>query len=145
MSIQDASRLATSVLVATVLALFFRHELLAEQPVPIALQVVAAVLMLAARLTFGLRSFHAAARPTEGGLVTTGPYRLVRHPIYSSILLFVWAGVWSHLSAVSVALGAGATLATGVRIVAEERLVLERYPEYAAYAARTKRVIPFLL
>ena len=31
-----------------------------------------------------------------------------------------------------------------IRIAAEERLVLERYPEYAAYAARTKRLIPFV-
>jgi protein-S-isoprenylcysteine O-methyltransferase Ste14 len=36
------------------------------------------------------------------------------------------------------------TTAIAVRIVAEERLLVERYPEYVAYAARTKRVIPFV-
>jgi protein-S-isoprenylcysteine O-methyltransferase Ste14 len=34
-----------------------------------------------ARVTFGGRSFHVGANPTEGGLVTKGPYRFVRHPI----------------------------------------------------------------
>ena len=48
--------------------------------------------MVAARITFGRRSFHAAANPTEGGLVTTGPYAYIRHPIYAAILYFVWAG-----------------------------------------------------
>jgi protein-S-isoprenylcysteine O-methyltransferase Ste14 len=101
--------------------------------------------MVWARLTFGLRSLHAAATPTAGGLVTTGPYRLMRHPIYSAILLFLWAGVASHLSPLSVVLGVLATGAIAVRLSTEERLVIMRYPEYAAYAARTRRVIPFVL
>jgi protein-S-isoprenylcysteine O-methyltransferase Ste14 len=37
------------------------------------------------------------------------------------------------------------TVGLAVRMVAEERLVAERYPEYLAYAARTKRIIPFIL
>jgi len=45
--------------------------------------------MLWARLTFGGRSFHAGANPTAGGVVTTGPYRFVRHPIYAAILYFL--------------------------------------------------------
>lgn len=38
-----------------------------------ALQVLAVLLMVWARVTFGARSFHASAGPTEGQLVTTGP------------------------------------------------------------------------
>jgi protein-S-isoprenylcysteine O-methyltransferase Ste14 len=54
---------------------------------------------MGARVTFGRRSFHAAANPTAGGLVTTGPYRLIRHPIYTAACLFVgvqslYTGLW---------------------------------------------------
>jgi len=100
--------------------------------------------MIWARVTFGMRSFHAAANPTEGGIVTTGPYRFLRHPIYAAILYFLWTGVASHASVLSVTAGVVATLGIAGRIVTEERLVTERYPEYREYAARTKRVVPFV-
>jgi len=101
--------------------------------------------MLWARLTFGRRSFHASATPTEGGLVTTGPYKFLRHPIYAAILYFVWTGVVSHLSMLSCVLGIIVTLGLIIRMLAEERLVAEKYPDFTEYAARTKRVIPFII
>ena len=70
-----SSVLATLALIGTVAVLFVRHALFADHPVGIAVQVAAVLLMLWARVTFGLRSFHAAANPTEGGIVTSGPYR----------------------------------------------------------------------
>ena len=132
-------------LTIAVLSLLLRHSLFAGHPLGVAVQVLAGALMLAARLAFGARSFHAGANPTEGGLVTRGPYRFIRHPIYAAILLFVWAGALSHASIPSLAAAALASAGIAVRIAAEERLVVARYPEYAEYAARTKRVIPFIL
>lgn len=144
MTLVGASRMATVVLVASIWTLFFRHALFADAAVPVVLQVLAAGLMLWARLTFGRRSFQVAASPTEGGLVTTGPYRYWRHPIYAALLLFAWVGVACHPSSLSALAALAASAAIGVRIGAEERLVRERYPEYAAYASRTKRLIPFV-
>lgn len=110
-----------------------------------AVQIAAGLLMLWARLTFGGRSFHAAANPTSGGVVTKGPYRFVRHPIDAAILYFVWAGVISHVSVLNMFWAVVATAMVAVRIAAEERLLQKRYPEYAAYAVSTKRVVPFVL
>ncbi len=55
------------------------------------------------------------------------------------------AGVLSHLSPASIALWLVAVVEVAVRIAAEERLVTERYPEYRDYAARTKRLIPYVV
>ena len=145
MKLETVSLGATTVLVAAVLGLLFDRALFAHSSALIAVQVAAALLMLWARLTFGWRSFHAGAEPTEGGLVTHGPYRWVRHPIYLAILLFTWAGVASRGAILGILLAILATGAVAVRIGSEEALVVERYPDYAAYARRTKRLIPFVL
>jgi protein-S-isoprenylcysteine O-methyltransferase len=106
--------------------------------------VAAVALMAWARLTFGRRSFHPAADVTGGDLVTTGPYRFIRHPIYTAACVFCWAGVLAN-SAV-VPFGAGVLLLIGalIRIFAEERLLVDRYPEYRIYAKGTKRMVPYL-
>src|SRR5215208_1932803 len=147
MSPRSASIVAVVVLVIAIVALYLRHELLGTNALAVGLQVAAAALMLWARVTFGRRSFHAAANPTAGGLVTWGPYRYWRHPIYAAILLFVWVGIHSQHSPPSlpaILLAGLATIMTAVRIQAEETLVRGMYPEYSAYAARTKRIIPFV-
>jgi protein-S-isoprenylcysteine O-methyltransferase Ste14 len=139
------STLVFLVLVAAVVGLLLTESLLGHGPLTIGLQVAAILLMVWARVTFGLRSFHYAANPTTGGLVTTGPYRFVRHPIYAAVLLFVWTGVAANWSLRAAALGLVVTAMTALRILFEEALVTERYPEYAAYARHTRRVIPFIL
>ncbi len=139
------STVVVLVLLLAIVGLYFTQSLLGHDPLTIGLQVAAILLMIWARVTFGLRSFHYAANPTEGGLVTTGPYRFVRHPIYAAILLFVWTGVSAHWSLRAAALGLLATAMTFLRMIFEERLVRERYPEYADYARRTRRVIPYVL
>ena len=139
--------IATLVLVASAVLLVYARTLVARTTSTIVLQLIAVTLMLWARLTFGLRSFHAAANPTAGGLVTWGPYRYWRHPIYAAVLLFVWAGVFGQATPPStyvLALAVLATVMTGVRIQAEEELLRASMPAYAAYALRTKRLVPFL-
>jgi len=133
-------------LVACIVALYLNnYAIFGAGPITITIQVIAALLMVWARLTFGIRSFHGTANPTAGGLVTTGPYRYIRHPIYAAILYFFWAGIAAHPSLVTVAVGLLATALTAVRVVAEEKLLVRMYPEYRAYARVTKRVVPFVL
>jgi len=131
-------------MIAALLGLLAMRMLFSTNPIAIAVQVAAVALMIWARLTFGRRSFHAAADPTEGGLVTTGPYRFVRHPIYTAVCLFVFAGALAHLSFAAVGLAVLEFAGALFRMLVEERLLLQRYPEYAVYATRAKRMLPYV-
>ena len=77
-------------------------------------------------------------------LVTSGPYRWVRHPIYTGILA-AGAGTavaldWSWLVAVGLA---AVYFAYAARV--EERFLAERFPDaYPAYRRSTKMLLPFL-
>jgi protein-S-isoprenylcysteine O-methyltransferase Ste14 len=85
------------------------------------------------------------AQKDEPELVTSGPYRLVRHPIYSGILV-ACAGTaialsWLWLTAVFLA---GIYFLYSATV--EERYLTERFPDsYPAYQRSTKRLVPFIL
>jgi protein-S-isoprenylcysteine O-methyltransferase Ste14 len=131
-------------MLAALLGLWRTRSLFSPNPVVIGFQLAAVLLMIWARVTFGLRSFHAAANPTAGGLVTSGPYHFVRHPIYASICLFLWAGALGNFSLLSISLGTLGTAGAVVRMLCEEHLLVRQYPEYRDYAIRTRRLLPGL-
>ncbi len=114
-------------------------------PLVVLAQIAAIMLWVWARLTFGRRSFYLAANPSKGGLVTSGPYHFIRHPVYAAVCLSVWAGALAPHSLTALLLAALVTAGTLLRIFCEERLLVERFPEYRQYGASTKRLIPYLL
>ena len=144
MNLKLVSIVAFIILALAVFYLLVVHSLFGHGPVAIALQVVAVLLMLWARITFGRRSFNPGANPTAGGLVTSGPYRYLRHPIYVSILLFTLTGIFSNLALASAIAGIIIIVAVFARMLCEETLLHVRYPEYAEYSRSARRLIPFL-
>lgn len=90
-------------------------------------------------------------RPTprpDGRLVTTGPYRWIRHPMYTTVLLAGLAAVamalpGGRLPALATWAALAAVLATKARL--EERWMTQLHPAYADYAARTRRFVPGLI
>jgi protein-S-isoprenylcysteine O-methyltransferase Ste14 len=81
----------------------------------------------------------------EPELVTSGPYRLVRHPIYSGILLaLIGTSLATDLYWLVIAAVMGAYFLYSARV--EERLMAAAFPAaYPHYRARTKMLIPFVL
>jgi protein-S-isoprenylcysteine O-methyltransferase Ste14 len=80
----------------------------------------------------------------EPELVTTGPYRLVRHPIYSGILV-AGVGTAVGLSWIWSALVALAAIYFVHAATVEERFLAERFPfEYPAYKRSTKMLVPYV-
>ena len=107
--------------------------------------VIGLVFAIWARVIIG-RNWSGVITLKEGHeLIEHGPYRIVRHPIYTGILVMF----------------AGTAIATGyfggfigllllflsfwVKLKREEDLMLKHFPDkYSAYQRRVKRIIPFL-
>lgn len=115
--------------------------------------VIGVVLIVGGLALAGLGIRHLAARDAltplphprdDARLVQTGVYAVVRHPIYSGLI----AGAigWGLLAASPATLVSAGVLGAFFELKSrrEEAWLQERFSEYAAYRARTPRLIPGL-
>jgi protein-S-isoprenylcysteine O-methyltransferase Ste14 len=80
----------------------------------------------------------------DGSVIHSGPYRIVRHPMYSGALsaAFGWA-LWRHgwLTLVYAAL---LFLLFDAKARREEEWLAEKFPSYAEYRRRVRKLVPFI-
>jgi protein-S-isoprenylcysteine O-methyltransferase Ste14 len=120
------------------------------EPIPFILGVVLAwggiVLRAASFRALGRYfTFHVETRPDQP-VISTGPYRVLRHPSYTGLWLTIvglalMCGTWIALAAALLLPAVG----LAVRIRVEERALKAELGEaYLAFAATRKRLIPFV-
>ena len=108
-------------------------------------QIFAALMLLTSFLQTDSLSFVGLRQLFEteksGQLVTRGLYRVVRHPLYTFGLLFIW--LTSTVSQNSLTVYIGATLYTLIGAYFEERKLLREFGDsYAEYKKKTPMLIP---
>ncbi len=90
-------------------------------------------------------SLTAVPRPTDRGhLVEHGVYAMVRHPIYSGLIM--GAVGWGLATASPLAVGGGLVLGVffDLKSRREEAWLAERYQAYPDYRRRTRKLIPWV-
>ena len=92
-----------------------------------------------------LGNFNIRPEPKANArLITGGPYRLIRHPMYSTLLLAAAAFVVAENSWLKLGLWIALALILATKASYEEQLMSKKFSEYSAYRARTKRFVPYL-
>jgi protein-S-isoprenylcysteine O-methyltransferase Ste14 len=81
---------------------------------------------------------------TGAPLVTDGPYRHLRHPIYVGEAMIALGAPLALGCRIVLGLSLVALAVLVLRIVREEDALARTYPDYARYAATTKRLLPFV-
>jgi protein-S-isoprenylcysteine O-methyltransferase Ste14 len=124
-------------------------------------QLIAWVLLFSSLipLTFGVRMLTSRGKPTANRatdpsllafekttqLVTSGIYKYIRHPLYSSLLLLTWGIFFKHLSVAAIILAITATVFLVFTAKADESECIQFFGvEYQNYMKHSKRFIPFL-
>ena len=77
-------------------------------------------------------------------LITTGIYKTIRHPMYSSVILMMASFVILKINFISITIFLLLVITLFLKMFYEERLLEEKFPEYSAYKKQTRRLIPFI-
>jgi len=79
-------------------------------------------------------------------LIQNGPYRFVRHPIYTGMLMLFLANVLLNGRLAGLLGFASLTLSFWLKLKREETVMLKEFPEsYPSYMKRVKRLVPFVV
>jgi protein-S-isoprenylcysteine O-methyltransferase Ste14 len=92
-----------------------------------------------------VRSLSALPSPTTTGrLVDTGAFAFVRHPMYcGGIWAVLGCGLWSQ-GVLTIGYAAALALFFDLKATREEQALSERFPEYADYKTRVRKLTPFI-
>jgi protein-S-isoprenylcysteine O-methyltransferase Ste14 len=82
--------------------------------------------------------------PQSRKLVTSGPYAIVRHPLYVCEQVFVIGIMLDHFSWIALLIVGVQWFCQLQRMKAEEKILTETFPDYEAYARETPALIPRL-
>ena len=119
--------------------------LVAEHWATLLLELFGIMLGIWALFTMSLRNLRILPEVKPGGqLMTNGPYRWIRHPMYSALLLVTLALVLDHWSALRFGIWLILFIVLLAKLTYEEALLREAFPEYTNYERRTYRLIPFV-
>ena len=119
--------------------------LFAANPALLMLEGAAGLLGLWAIGTMGVGNFNVTPDVKhQARLVTGGPYRHIRHPMYTALLMGSLSLVLDAFSLLRLALWLVLFVDLLVKLNYEERLLSQDLEGYSTHMQRTKRLIPFL-
>lgn len=114
-------------------------------------QVLGAVLILAGTALFLPAAVRLGPALTplpypkaDAPLVQTGPFALVRHPIYAGVLAASLGMALAVTGWLTFVYAAAVFVLLDVKSRREERWLVEKFPEYPAYQRRVRKLIPLV-
>ena len=109
-----------------------------------ALIVAGTGLFLAGLFTLGPNLTPLPHPKPNSTLVQTGPYRLVRHPIYAGGLMLAYGWALMVQGSLTLVYATILLIFLDIKSTREERWLTARFPDYPDYQRRVRKLIPFI-
>lgn len=130
---------------STLFGIMFTGPLFASGFVLLGVQVCGVFLGLWSVYIMKIGNFKIIPIPVEKAVLRMeGPYKLIRHPMYISIILFALPELLNYFTYCRLWIFIFLVISLLVKLKYEEEKLLEKFPEYLAYMQKSKRLIPFL-
>ncbi len=125
--------------------LFFSGPLIPEDPFVFIIFIAGVFLAIWSLYAFRTTKFNLLPEiPENAALVTSGPYRLIRHPMYTSILLIATSLLISDPLPSRMLVFVVLVGVVLYKTHMEEKYLDRHFKEYGNYKAQTQKLVPFL-
>ncbi len=139
------SILLTSVQFFCLGIILYFNQWVSPKPLLAMIQVSGLLLGAWAILVMSRSKLNVTPVPRKGSvLISNGPYRLIRHPMYTSLFLIFYPILYTSHSTTNLALFAVFTVNMILKLNYEEKLLHQRFEGYRELAGKTWRLIPWV-
>jgi len=139
------SILLTAIQYVLLVCLFLINGLILKDPILIGIQISGIVLGFWAVYEMRKSKINIAPNVRKGSiLITSGPYRIIRNPMYVALLFFFLPTLWVNQSFQNIIILLIFIANLIVKLLYEENLLNVKFDSYIAYKEKTWRLIPFI-
>lgn len=145
MSEKQTSYLLLIVQILSLVFIFLTGPLIPSDSVTLLVLLLGLGIGIWAAFTFRTTKFSLLAEiPENAALIIDGPYRVIRHPMYTSVMLIAAALVVNEPSPSRLIALIVLAATLFIKMEREEVYLNRHFKEYGEYKAKTQKLIPFL-
>ena len=109
------------------------------------IEIIATLIGVWAVLAMKLHTVTVLPSVKKGGqLCTSGPYRVIRHPMYTAVLLLLSGLMLNNYTHTGLLVYFIVLVDLIVKMNVEEKILITHYADYKDYMIQTKRIVPFV-
>lgn len=109
------------------------------------IEAIATLIGVWAVIVMKLHTLTVMPSVKQGGqLCTSGPYSVIRHPMYTAVLLLLMGLLLNNYSHTGLVVFIIVLVDLIVKMNVEEKILITHYDGYKDYMTKTKRIIPFI-